>query len=319
MEIGDRVRLLHGKEEGIVRRIIDQKTVEGEIEDGFLITVLKNELVTISREESEQFRKESTQANAPDSREDEILSEEKSGILLAVEIINVDINLWLINHTPLTLLFTAHALSGGIYKGLSYGTLSKYTYSKIDCWNLKEQDRWPLLILDAISFQEKDKDPAVRISKRININKNHLLKKKSKAPLVNLEATLIDLAEEGRPVNPEDIKKAFFPEPVPGIYIKDAPVIERDEVVDLHIEALTDKNPKLPQEEMVKIQMDHFEKKLDEGLVRNLRSITFIHGIGSGILRHKIHKYLSQYPHIHYFEDAQKDKFGYGATKVFFK
>ena len=56
MKIGDKIRLLHDKEEGIIRRIIDSSTVEVEIEDGFLIPVLKNEIVPIAPEEKEEDR-----------------------------------------------------------------------------------------------------------------------------------------------------------------------------------------------------------------------------------------------------------------------
>jgi dsDNA-specific endonuclease/ATPase MutS2 len=44
--------------------------------------------------------------------------------------------------------------------------------------------------------------------------------------------------------------------------------------------------------------------------------ITFIHGIGNGVLRKEIHKYLSHLGNIKYFQDTQKSRFGYGATLV---
>ncbi len=53
MHIGDKVRLLHDKEEGIIRRILDNRLVEVEIDDGFIIPVLKKELVTIASHEKE--------------------------------------------------------------------------------------------------------------------------------------------------------------------------------------------------------------------------------------------------------------------------
>ena len=53
MNIGDRVRLLHEKEEGVIRNIIDNRLVEVEIEDGFIIPVLKKELVLIASHEKE--------------------------------------------------------------------------------------------------------------------------------------------------------------------------------------------------------------------------------------------------------------------------
>ena len=44
--------------------------------------------------------------------------------------------------------------------------------------------------------------------------------------------------------------------------------------------------------------------------------ISFIHGIGNGVLKNDIHKYLSQLENIKYFQYTQKSMFGYGATLV---
>ena len=41
MKLGDKVRFIHGKEQGQIVKLIDQKQVEVEIEDGFRIPVLK--------------------------------------------------------------------------------------------------------------------------------------------------------------------------------------------------------------------------------------------------------------------------------------
>ena len=67
MNIGDRVRFLHGKEEGIVRKIVDARTIEVEIEDGFRIPVQLRELVVIAREEKHLFdEKEDKRVNNSD-------------------------------------------------------------------------------------------------------------------------------------------------------------------------------------------------------------------------------------------------------------
>ena len=58
MNVGDKVRMLRGKEEGIVTRIIDQKLIEIEIEDGFQIPVLKSEVVLVAQEEANFFKRE---------------------------------------------------------------------------------------------------------------------------------------------------------------------------------------------------------------------------------------------------------------------
>jgi hypothetical protein len=57
MNIGDKVRLVHGREEGVIYAFLPGNIVEIEIEDGFRIPVLRNEIVTISPIESQRLVK----------------------------------------------------------------------------------------------------------------------------------------------------------------------------------------------------------------------------------------------------------------------
>ena len=65
---------------------------------------------------------------------------------------------------------------------------------------------------------------------------------------------------------------------------------------------------------MEKIRQLHFEQKLEQAVAVGADEITFIHGVGSGKLRQEVHRRLSQHPNVAYFKDAQKEKFGFGAT-----
>jgi hypothetical protein len=86
--------------------------------------------------------------------------------------------------------------------------------------------------------------------------------------------------------------------------------------IDLHIEALHPKPDSLSNSEMQRIQLEVFEKNLNLAIAAGMDQITFIHGIGNGVLRKEIHKRLSQLRNISYFQDTQKDQWGYGATLV---
>jgi dsDNA-specific endonuclease/ATPase MutS2 len=55
---------------------------------------------------------------------------------------------------------------------------------------------------------------------------------------------------------------------------------------------------------------------LANALATDMEEITFIHGVGNGTLKNAIHKALARNKNIKFFQDAQKDKFGYGATFV---
>jgi dsDNA-specific endonuclease/ATPase MutS2 len=118
--------------------------------------------------------------------------------------------------------------------------------------------------------------------------------------------------------DPEVLKEALFTGK-PEVSQKEKVKKETIKEVDLHIEALSDDYHSLDNEAILNIQLSEFNTCLENAVISGAEQITFIHGIGNGILRNKIHKILSQYPHIKYFEDARKEKFGYGATKVHLK
>ncbi len=86
--------------------------------------------------------------------------------------------------------------------------------------------------------------------------------------------------------------------------------------VDLHIENLREDFEFLKPEEILPIQLELFEKALDSAIADNCDEITFIHGVGAGKLKYEISKVLSKHPHVKFYQDADKQKFGYGATKA---
>ena len=91
-------------------------------------------------------------------------------------------------------------------------------------------------------------------------------------------------------------------------------------MIDLHVEALLPKGQgNRSNAELLELQLTTFEKSLEDAIATGMNEITFIHGVGSGTLRTEIHRRLGRHPHIRFFEDAQKQKFGYGATKVSIK
>ncbi|MBL7927785.1 MAG: Smr/MutS family protein [Bacteroidia bacterium] len=87
--------------------------------------------------------------------------------------------------------------------------------------------------------------------------------------------------------------------------------------VDLHIEAiLPDKQ--VAAAETLQIQLQHFRQALDNAIVQRRKSLTFIHGIGNGILKQKIIAELNDYKGIVH-KPASIQKYGLGAIEVILK
>ncbi|MBO4306929.1 MAG: Smr/MutS family protein [Bacteroidales bacterium] len=88
--------------------------------------------------------------------------------------------------------------------------------------------------------------------------------------------------------------------------------------VDLHIDMLTERPADLTPHEAFEIQMHYFRLCMNHAFSNKMKKVTFIHGVGQGILKDEITKELKQYDNIHFF-DAPMSKYGVGATEVYFR
>lgn len=88
--------------------------------------------------------------------------------------------------------------------------------------------------------------------------------------------------------------------------------------VDLHIDMLSERPGDLSAHEAFEIQMHYFRLCMNHAFTNKMKKVTFIHGVGKGILKDEILKELKQYDNIHFF-DAPMSKYGVGATEVYFR
>ena len=88
--------------------------------------------------------------------------------------------------------------------------------------------------------------------------------------------------------------------------------------VDLHIDMLTERPADLTPHEAFEMQMHYFRLCMNHAFANKMKKVTFIHGVGKGILKDEINKELKQYDNVHFFE-APMSKYGVGATEVYFK
>ena len=88
--------------------------------------------------------------------------------------------------------------------------------------------------------------------------------------------------------------------------------------VDLHIDMLSERPADLTPHEAFEIQMHYFRICMNHAFSNKMKKVTFIHGVGKGILKDEIIKELKQYDNIHFF-DAPMSKYGVGATEVYFR
>lgn len=317
MNIGDKVRLLHGKEEGVITRLSSGGQVEIEIEDGFRIPALKSEVVVIDAAEKEYFNRggEGEKASFIQSVRKTDPSSKTAGIFLAYVPYNDQIHdLILINHTQKQYLFSVEELSGNQAKNIDAGVIQPQSFRKITEKMLQDFEQWPAMKFMLLPLNKKFEAQEPATERKVKFKANNFFKHKGKAPVIEKEGFLFQLNDHEKALNVKKLNEELNPagkESYPQLQVKRPPAS-----IDLHIEKLSNEHDLMSNSEMLQLQMEVFQKNLNDALASGMDEITFIHGIGNGVLRKEIHRFLSQLNGIKYFKDSQKTNFGYGATTV---
>lgn len=313
MNIGDRVRLLHGKEEGVVRRVSNGGRIEVEIEDGFIIPALKSELVVIAEAEKNYFGEQLSTAKESESPLP-ISAPKDQGLYLAFLPINdQNLSLYLINDSHQHYLVHASEVFGTNHRTLFAGTLNGGEHKKFDDRLIKEMEEWPAFLLRFIPIQNRLERVIPAFERQMKMKPTQFFKHLSKAPILGKNVYLFAMERTTKDLDIRSLNAELSqiqPAPATPSFQKPA------RSVDLHIEVVHSQPDKLSNSEKMRLQLEVFEKNLNQAILSGMDEITFIHGLGNGVLRKEIHKRLSQLGNIKYFQDTQKDQWGYGATLV---
>jgi hypothetical protein len=292
--------------------------VEVEIEEGFRIPVLRSELVVIAKEEELVFGKkgQKPQGISTATAVAEIKVWAEVGIYLAFLPLNdTQLAVYMVNNTDLQVLFTFGESNNGNFNGIAAGTLQKRSSQKVHEVSLQNFEKWLPFLIQIMSFKQGYGIFKEAICKKLKFSADVFFKSKKQAPILEKEAHVFQLDQQAQvTIQAEAIKESMFSNhnEVP----KKIEITKKKLDVDLHIEKLTNQSAIMTNSQILQLQLDTFEKQLDNAILSNYEKIVFIHGVGSGILRSEIHKKLSKHPLIEYYQDAQKEKFGYGATLV---
>ena len=89
-------------------------------------------------------------------------------------------------------------------------------------------------------------------------------------------------------------------------------------VLDLHLDALVDDPSAVPKNKVLSLQMEHFDRFVDQALRLDVERVVIVHGLGNGILKTEIHQKLEHVPFVRKFSNDYHPQYGYGATEVIF-
>jgi hypothetical protein len=284
--------------------------------DGFRIPFSKSDLVVVSALEDKAFsidKKAEEQNRATLSK---VVFSEK-GIFLAKTQETDGIHAFhLINNTDFQLLFTSFLLRPNQdTKTLAATTLNKKTSIQIFHTEQMSVLEIGTLLCQILFFAQGRNEVKMPLVKEVELKPKLWKGEMEVLPILNKKGNKIQL----------DLSMATEEWKTVGNSMADSTLVVKTNIqkpapeIDLHIEKLLHDYHTLKPDEMLRYQLRAFENHLEKSISAGLKEVMYIHGVGNGVLKSEILKKLSSNIFVKHFEDARKDKYGYGATKVVLK
>jgi hypothetical protein len=333
-KIDDKVWLIHTAEIGIVKDFVNMHMLKIQLDEENIVPVFIDDLELYQEQNIEK-----EEAEIVDSKQ--ILSEAElyfiknqdkieTGFHLSFLPVEIDeqhfFEMILVNDTNDDVQFEIKlSLNGELYMHLKNRLNRRYIYRLGDL-AFDELNENPLIEITIEHYSH----PLFQLSKILKLKPKTFFKDLSSTPILNESAynyQLGILLHQNDNRNKEiEISNALvkqverkikenFKKPVPEkhkhFYI--------DDTIDLHIENLIDSHAGMTNAEIIKIQLHHFRKALEEAMVHKLHKFTVIHGIGKGKLKAEIWMIIKEYGAIRSFKNEFHPLYGFGATEIFFR
>ena len=353
--IGDRVNFLSSTGGGKVTKIIDSRMVMVEIEDGFEVPCMISDLVIDYRSQPSR-RQQIVDAVQQEIQEKTLIQQqqeedarhgglrrfakgaENEGVYLAFVpheqqwLLTGAMDVMLVNHTSFEMLYTFTVKEPEQFVNVDYGQLEPYEKVVVETISREDLEYWCNGLVQAIFTKENSSEVLLPMNVPFSLRTNRFFKEGSylmsgvlgeKAVMVCLselvalksgEADLMKIAKEG--VGAQAPKKDLVKQEVPIDKHRTAP---GEATVDLHIAELVENIAGLSSHDMFKIQMDYFRKMLDSAIAAEYTKVTFIHGVGNGVLKNAIIDELKKKYQNTENRMASIAKFGVGAIDVVIK
>lgn len=346
-KVGDKVIFLNESGGGTIVAIIDNKLVKLKTQDGFEMPVLSSELIIDQRslpkdDFIEPVKKENaSKEHVSDAEMPEVISEinpwgtvkEPKGLYLAFEpheqqwLLTGDIDVMLLNNTSYDILYSLFFEIEDIIEGVDYGSLPADSKIVIDTISRDEIEKWLKGYIQVLFHHDLPKKlylplhaeiqikPA-RFFKEGNYVSNSLLQGKALLVTIMQQSALETVAQSEHDKKFNQSAKAKIAEPV-----KEKPLIEKhksginEAIIDLHIGEIVDNIAGLSSHDMFIMQLDYFKRTLQSAILNDYTKVTYIHGVGNGVLKSAIVKELEEHEGIEN-KMASISKFGAGAIDI---
>ncbi len=328
-EVGEEVRFLNDIGGGVVRSL-KGKFIVVEDEYGFERSVLPQELVKVHTEKKSELEKADIQAPIDFN----LLPFASKGLFLGLAMPGMENPsskppfVYLLNDEPISFYFLAWAFDQmGDPLKMAEGKLDPGKQIRFDT-SVTDIDFQRGFRIQAILRSSIQNDISKTMDLRVSIPNDAMRDRMSYAlspdksfryRLIRIsimpeekEADFSLLLQKHMPTGPKAIDQNPLRFRATDLTNKKK---EDDWVFDLHIEELLTDHTGMSNTEILNYQMDFFRKKIDDARMNFVHKVTFIHGIGTGVLKRAILEELLKEDDLK-FEDGSYNKYGHGAIDI---
>jgi len=238
------------------------------------------------------------------------------------------LDVFLVNYTDYEILFSLFLRKpNGAWQGEDYDVLKPNSKVLLDSIEREQIEKWSYGILQVLFHKDLSSKVLSPLSSVFSFKPAKLYRENSyqDSTFINGKSFLLIVNEIS--IQPsvavsqldekfdEEVQQQAAKPKQPEEFISKHKTSPREAVVDLHIEELLDNHAKMSPTEILNYQLNYFVRCLESGIKNYLTKITFIHGVGEGVLKSKMTEILKEYDNVR-MKDASMLQFGYGATEV---
>lgn len=347
---GDKVKFLNASGGGVVTKIIDSRMVGVLGEEGFEIPTMISELILIDPKDAggrffephyklPEFVGTGDAQAGQDPDEDDGVQQlpdtltrnrQREDVYLAFIphdqkwLITGMVDVVLINNTSFDILYNIFSRTAtGHFEGMDYGSIFPDTRQLIDTINRETLTRWTEGNLQFLFHKERSTMVLPPFNSEFKVEGKRFFKEGNYRTHPAIEGKgivvkVVSLTEYFKETHPTEIKEASGheqPAESPSDIIFKYQVDHREAEVDLHIHELVDDPGNMEKSEILDFQKSIFTRCMEGALKNGFLKVTFIHGVGNGILKSTLLNMLDNYKGIDIY-DAPLSKYGVGALEI---
>lgn len=322
--VGTRVRLRHSRETGVVARIIDEWMVEVVLDrDQLNIPVSADDLMPVDEDNSSRAYNGLVQAVAPAHLLTgkgvllAFLPGEEEGVFLAV----------LANDARIPVVYSLEKRRKGYAPTRIHNQLEAGEIHPLGAFYFDELNDQPAFYLQC--WEKRSDGTGSSLEKTLRIRPKTFFRKREEVAMLGQAATVYEVGRFDDPPSRsvEDLRRYTrdrlnelpeVREDYLGVELDLWEVAEFNPVIDLHIESLVEDPSGIPPADILRIQLEQFDRFIYKAYRLGLERVFVIHGLGKGRLRQAVSQRLGEMPQVLEYKNEYHPSYGFGATEVIF-